>query len=274
MDSLRDILAYSRNFIQDTMEVLEVKMGTLASGYFDADKISCDDLSTGSTETFHDIQKKKDLGNISRNKNGLLETDIKKKTTNNGSSTVTDSITNEKTSNMYEMHRAEQHPDQTCHRFEPTIIENGRSKKSDGLEPDEKKLDFNHESKNVRITINDELAPNGNNYLLPAEKERKQSIVSQRIFENNGFYLNVSLPERKLSYTEAILQNEMENYGISSVLDMLDNEEKEGDDMNEMEMPNPGSIQHFERLFYPRIPCKNCASCYAQYEEEIFCDDY
>ena len=97
------------------------------------------------------------------------------------------------------------------------------------------------------------------------------------MFQNQGFYLNVAIPKRKLSYTEAILQNDMENYGMSSVLDMLsmDGDDKNGDDMNEMEMPNPGSIQHFERLFYPKVPCKNCSSCYVQYEDEIFYDqDY
>ena len=90
------------------------------------------------------------------------------------------------------------------------------------------------------------------------------------MYESSGCYLNVDREERKLSYTEAIIKNDIENYGVSSVLDMLDNEEKAGDDMNEMEMPNPGSIQHFERLFYPTIPCKNCSTCYEQYEEEIF----
>ena len=30
------------------------------------------------------------------------------------------------------------------------------------------------------------------------------------------------------------------------------------------------SFQHFERLFYPSIPCKNCSTCYIKYEQEIF----
>ena len=57
-------------------------------------------------------------------------------------------------------------------------------------------------------------------------------------------------------------------------LSMSSSDDKAGgtDDMNEMDMPNPGSIQHFQRLFYPTVPCKNCASCYYKFTEEIFGD--
>ena len=66
--------------------------------------------------------------------------------------------------------------------------------------------------------------------------------------------------------------------GSSSLLDSLSigSDETGGgggtDDMNEMDMPNPGSIQHFQRLFYPSVPCKNCASCYQKFTREIFGD--
>ena len=82
-------------------------------------------------------------------------------------------------------------------------------------------------------------------------------------------------------------------YGLDS-LSLDSGEDSKADDMDEMTMPNPGSIQvtwagggrciaylsallqliihpqHFERLFYPAIPCKNCSTCYVKYEEEIF----
>ena len=64
----------------------------------------------------------------------------------------------------------------------------------------------------------------------------------------------------------------------SSLLDSLsvDHDDKEGgtDDMNEMDMPNPGSIQHFQRLFYPSVPCMNCASCYNKFTSQIFGDSF
>ena len=81
-------------------------------------------------------------------------------------------------------------------------------------------------------------------------------------------------------------------------LDTLDTGEEadNGDDMDEMNMPNPGkwdikyllslesspqqyliicniifsgSIEHFEKLFYPKIPCKNCSTCYENFSDEI-----
>ena len=30
-----------------------------------------------------------------------------------------------------------------------------------------------------------------------------------------------------------------------------------------------GSIEHFEKLFYPKIPCKNCSTCYENFSDEI-----
>ena len=32
----------------------------------------------------------------------------------------------------------------------------------------------------------------------------------------------------------------------------------------------PPMLQDFERLFYPRIPCKNCFSCYTRFKMNIF----
>ena len=131
----------------------------------------------------------------------------------------------------------------------PHIIENGRHKiTSNGVDTEIKTKSLKHDF------------------------ERGTTDQNLPLCIENEFYLDIKRTERKLSYTEALLRNEMENYRVSSVLDMMnqDSNEKNGDDMNEMDMPNPGSIQHFERLFYPSIPCKNCASCYELYEEEIF----
>ena len=74
---------------------------------------------------------------------------------------------------------------------------------------------------------------------------------------------------------------------LDTVLDVQSPNDEGADDMNEMNMPNPGeiitiivfwwtnklcftgSIEHFEKLFYPKIPCKNCASCYETFRDEI-----
>ena len=32
---------------------------------------------------------------------------------------------------------------------------------------------------------------------------------------------------------------------------------------------SPGSIEHFEKLFYPKIPCKNCSTCWDTFTDEI-----
>lgn len=42
---------------------------------------------------------------------------------------------------------------------------------------------------------------------------------------------------------------------------MEDNEEA-GDDMDELSMANPGSVEHFQRMFYPDIPCRQCSHCW------------
>ena len=29
------------------------------------------------------------------------------------------------------------------------------------------------------------------------------------------------------------------------------------------------NIEHFEKLFYPKIPCKNCSTCWDTFTDEI-----
>merc|ERR1712083_501417 len=71
---------------------------------------------------------------------------------------------------------------------------------------------------------------------------------------------------RKLSVQEAAYRKlsqqyeEQLNYGMDS-MSLDSGEDSKADDMDEMAMPNPGSIQHFERLFYPSNPCKSCSKC-------------
>ena len=113
---------------------------------------------------------------------------------------------------------------------------------------------------------------------IPKETKFKQNNSSEKM---NAFesYTGKSFcsDERELqrfSKRQSILSNyDLES--SSSFLDSLSDsygEDKTGgtDDMNEMDMPNPGSIQHFQRLFYPAVPCKNCASCYEKFKLEIF----
>ena len=81
-------------------------------------------------------------------------------------------------------------------------------------------------------------------------------------------YLNVCVPGRKLSFTQIVPPSGLQSCNTTEVFTMfedLEDNEKGGDDMNEMDMPNPGSIQHFERLFYPKIPCGNCGTCYVNF---------
>ena len=104
---------------------------------------------------------------------------------------------------------------------------------------------------------------------------------------SSGVHLNVSVPQRKLSFTQVVTTTEEKSNVMTpsrfiSVLGVEEEEEEfQGDDMNEMEGPNPGielqhkeimifkcisgSIDHFLRLFYPRIPCQNCYSCYQKF---------
>lgn len=128
----------------------------------------------------------------------------------------------------------------------------------------------------------------GEAYFQPDQMEI--NIMQSPTLESSGggVHLNVSVPERKLSFTQVVTPTQekstvMTPAKIFSVLGVEEDEEEfQGDDMNEMEGPNPGSmefiafkklhrahisgsIDHFKRLFYPRIPCKNCSSCYRKF---------
>ena len=74
------------------------------------------------------------------------------------------------------------------------------------------------------------------------------NIVQSPMLEaSSGVHLNVSVPERKLSFTQVVTtaeekSNVMTPSRIISVLGVEEDEEEfQGDDMNEMEGPNPGT---------------------------------
>ena len=279
MLSFRDLLVHGRSFIQDTIDGMDFRVGSLASTFLDADKNSSDDVSNGNVANFNEEEKQKEFGDMDQNRNGVFPTRKKEGDSPNKSYVHnTNKITKEATAKLSKNHEVVLQANHTCSKVEQKHTENGYYANSEHFESNNREFDFQNESTDVKIAINDVmLAQNVTDDLVNAKMTKKHSLNAPSMFQNQGFYLNVAIPKRKLSYTEAILQNDMENYGMSSVLDMLsmDGDDKNGDDMNEMEMPNPGSIQHFERLFYPKVPCKNCSSCYVQYEDEIFYDqDY
>ena len=102
-------------------------------------------------------------------------------------------------------------------------------------------------------------------------EESKKEMKSKKNFYqiNNGFKVDDDVEDAEV---DDYITYDMRK--ASSILDSLSlqSEDKDAgtDDMNEMDMPNPGSIQHFERLFYPPIPCKNWSSCYDKFSYEIF----
>jgi len=116
----------------------------------------------------------------------------------------------------------------------------------------------------------DQVILQGEAYFHPDQMEINV-LQSPMLEASPGVHLNVSVPERKLSFTQVVTTTEeksnvMTPSRIISVLGVEEEEEEyQGDDMNEMEGPNPGSIDHFQRLFYPRIPCRNCSSCYQKF---------
>ena len=242
MLSIRDLIVYGRSFIQDTIDVLDFRVGSLASSFVDTDKNNSDNVSCGNTPNFLEVEKMKEFDNMDQNRNGFFPRYKKEEETlNNSPACSTNTITKESTAKRCENHAVVLQPNHYCSKSHPPT-ENGHTVRSKSKNL---KCNFSTESKDVKIVIDDELYSNGSSDLFPIELER--NLINQTMLETNGFYLNVSIPERKLSYTEAILQNEMDSYGLSSLLDSLslDSDEKNGDDMNEMEMPNPGSIQHF-----------------------------
>jgi len=107
------------------------------------------------------------------------------------------------------------------------------------------------------------------NHLEISIQERPETGDKRR---ESGVHLNISVQERKLSFTQLVpgLETRQESWYLD--LENKEHEEEEdggGDDMDEMTMPNPGSIEHFEKLFYPKIPCKNCSTCWDNFAEEI-----
>ena len=45
-------------------------------------------------------------------------------------------------------------------------------------------------------------------------------------------------------------------------MSIAEDNEDGGDTMDELSMANPGSIEHFQRIFYPEIPCRQCSYCW------------
>ena len=74
------------------------------------------------------------------------------------------------------------------------------------------------------------------------------NIHETQSVKENGVHLNISVPERKLSFTQVIPMNERKSSNSSSTLletflDVQSNsEEVEVDDLDEMNMPNPGNL--------------------------------
>ena len=72
-------------------------------------------------------------------------------------------------------------------------------------------------------------------------------LQSPMLEASSGVHLNVSVPQRKLSFTQVLTTTEeksnvMTPSRIISVLGVEEDEEEfQGDDMNEMEGPNPGT---------------------------------
>ena len=79
-------------------------------------------------------------------------------------------------------------------------------------------------------------------------KHLEINIHETQSVKENGVHLNISVPERKLSFTQVIPMNERKSSNSSSTLletflDVQSNsEEVEVDDLDEMNMPNPGNF--------------------------------
>ena len=86
----------------------------------------------------------------------------------------------------------------------------------------------------------------GEAYFGPEQMEI--NILKSPMLDESGVHLNVSVPERKLSFTQVVTNNERSNMMTSSkIISVLGVEEEEeehrGDDMSEMDGPNPGLNQ-------------------------------
>jgi len=118
------------------------------------------------------------------------------------------------------------------------------------------------------------------------ENGLQKSVLNLRSkMQENGSQNKVPSVSSKIQDTGSLEYDNNYDYNAgcmmydSSMMDSLSvfsSDDKAGgtDDMNEMDMPNPGSIQHFQRLFYPAVPCRNCASCYHRFTTEIFGDEF
>ena len=90
------------------------------------------------------------------------------------------------------------------------------------------------------------LLSKGEAYFHPDQMEINV-LQSPMLEASPGVHLNVSVPERKLSFTQVVTtaeekSNVMTPSRIISVLGVEEEEEEyQGDDMNEMEGPNPGT---------------------------------
>ena len=94
MLSLRELLDYSRNILQDTMEVLEIRVNNLTSGYVET---ASDMTNTENNLRFDDLGIRKEFENVDQNRNGFFSSD----TTQGGApidnfALTTKSIKNEK----------------------------------------------------------------------------------------------------------------------------------------------------------------------------------
>ena len=73
MLSLRELLDYSRNIIQDTMEVLEIRVNNLASSYIEPASDNFEDVARPEkNKIFDDLQKRKEFENEDQNRNGFF----------------------------------------------------------------------------------------------------------------------------------------------------------------------------------------------------------
>ena len=72
MLSFRDLLVHGRSVIQDTIDGLDFRVGSLASTLLDADKNSSDAVSNGNVANLNEEEKQKKFGDMDQNRNGVF----------------------------------------------------------------------------------------------------------------------------------------------------------------------------------------------------------
>jgi len=247
MLSLRDILHNSRQYIQDGFEIIDSRFNSFSS-FLNMENVTtisnnCSSISESATsQRTSYLQHENQLDMLSGQHQKLNYKNI---------------------SNCSSVSKADEKS------FLNIVI-----KQKQTMEENEKASSGSDGQLNVFISERqmslDEAIIQGEAYFSPQQLEI--NIHKTASVEQNGVHLNVSVPERKLSFTQQVPIDELNQSQTATILDtVLDVQSNsgDGDEMNEMDMPNPGSIEHFERLFYPRIPCKNCAYCYDMYSDEI-----